>query len=233
MHAARQSKTHTQKATPHTFTNRISTYSLLPKPKKQPKKTPYSIIYHTFTEVKLRITEGHYFFSDIKKEGVYLYIKRGKYHLGPINVITPQQRKQIAEEDFKQWFKSAKEFYTTYEFHLEKRWYKKAAFNLHQAVECFYSAITLVFVNYRFRTHDLRLLGVKAVSYNPEFAGVFPRETADQRKAYTLLRRAYIDARYKKEYKITKKQLEYLAKRVKLLQRLTKKICQQKIESFV
>jgi len=196
-------------------------------------KTPYSIIYHTFTEVKQRITEGHYFFSDIKKEGIYLYIKRGKYHLGSINVITPQQRKQIAADDFKQWFSSAKDFYLGYEFYFNKRKYKKAAFNLHQAVECFYSAITLVFINYRFRTHDLRLLGVKAVSYNPEFAGVFPRETADQRKAYTLLRKAYIDARYKKSYKITKKQLEYLAKRVKLLQRLTKKLCKEKIESFV
>jgi len=200
---------------------------------KNQVKTPYSIIYHTFTEVKQRITEGHYFFSDIKKEGVYLYIKRGKYHLGSINVIKPQQRKQIAEEDFKQWFKSAKEFYRSYELNLKEHQYKISAFDLHQATERFYSAITLVFVNYRFRTHDLRLLGVKAVSYNPEFAAVFPRETADQRKAYTLLRRAYIDARYKKNYKITKKQLEYLAKRVKLLQRLTKKICQQKIESFV
>ncbi|MHC4738371.1 MAG: HEPN domain-containing protein [Planctomycetota bacterium] len=196
-------------------------------------KTPYSIIYHTFTEVKERITEGHYFFTDIKKEGVHLYLRKGKYHLGPINVITPQQRKQIAEEDFKQWFKNAKNFYAMYEQALKLRKYKNAAFELHQAVECFYAAITLVFVNYRFRTHDLRLLGVKAVSYNPEFAAVFPRETADQRKAYTLLRRAYIDARYKKSYKITKKQLEYLAKRVKLLQRLTKIICKEKIESFV
>ena len=44
---------------------------------------------------------------------------------------------------------------------------------------------------------------------------------------------AYVDARYKKDYKITKKQLEYLAKRVKLLQRLTKKICGAKIKSFI
>ncbi|MHC4739792.1 MAG: HEPN domain-containing protein, partial [Planctomycetota bacterium] len=184
------------------------------------------------TEVKERITEGHYFFSDIKKEGIYLYIKRGKYHLGSINVLKPQQRKQIAEDDFKQWFKKAKDAYFMYEHAIKFRKYKEAAFNLHQATERFYSAVTLVFVNYRFRTHDLRLLGVKAVSYNPEFADVFPRETADQRKAYTLLRRAYIDARYKKDYKITKKQLEYLAKRVKFLHRLTKKICKEKIESF-
>jgi len=127
-------------------------------------KTPYSIIYHTFTEVKQRITEGHYFFSDIKKEGIYLYIKRGKYHLGSINVITPQQRKQIAADDFKQWFKKAKGACRGYKRHLEDSDYKWAAFMLHQATECFYSAITLVFINYRFRTHDLRLLDIKAVS---------------------------------------------------------------------
>jgi hypothetical protein len=42
-----------------------------------------------------------------------------------------------------------------------------------------------------------------------------------------------LPARYKKDYKITKKQLEYLAKRVKILQRLTKKISKEKIESFI
>jgi len=52
-------------------------------------------------------------------------------------------------------------------------------------------------------------------------------------EVFKLLKKAYVDARYKKDYKITKKQLEYLAERVKVLQRLTKKICEAKIESFV
>jgi len=52
-------------------------------------------------------------------------------------------------------------------------------------------------------------------------------------KAFKVLRKAYIDARYKKDYKITKKQLEYLAEKVKILQKLTKNICTQKIKSFV
>ena len=52
-------------------------------------------------------------------------------------------------------------------------------------------------------------------------------------KVFKLLEKAYVDARYKKEYRITRKQLEYLGKRVKLLQRLAKKICVEKIESFV
>jgi HEPN domain-containing protein/predicted nucleotidyltransferase len=195
-------------------------------------KTPHSIIYHTFSYVRQMITEGRYFFTDIKKEGIQLYRHSSKHSLGKAKILTPQQRKQIAEDDFKQWFKKGNNFYKTFKFNLEQKMYKEAAFMLHQAVESFYSAVTLVFVNYRFRTHDIELLGIKAVSYDAEFAKVFPRETADQRKAFTLLKKAYIDARYKKDYKITKKQLEYLAERVKVLQRLTKKICKKKIESF-
>ena len=193
--------------------------------------TPYSIIYHSFSYVKQMITEGHYFFSDIKKEGIHLY-KTGKHHLGKAKILTPEERKQIAEQDFKQWFNSAKDFFRHYKYALNDRKYKIAAFQLHQATERFYSAITLVFINYRFRLHDIETLGRKAVAYNPQFAEVFPRDTEQQRKLFNLLKRAYVDARYKPSYRITKKQLEYLAKRVKILQRLTKRICKEKIESF-
>lgn len=196
-------------------------------------KTPLSIIYHTFTYVRQMITEGRYFFTDIKKEGKHLYYRGSKFSLGKVKILTPQQRKQIAKDDFKQWFKNAEEFYDSFEHKFSKRQYKLSAFMLHQAVESFYSAITLVFINYRFRTHDIELLGIKAVSYNKEFAKVFPSQTAAQKRAFTLLKKAYIDARYKKDYKITKKQLEYLAARVKILEKLTKKICEAKMKSFV
>jgi predicted nucleotidyltransferase/HEPN domain-containing protein len=196
-------------------------------------KTPHSIIYHTFGYVGQMITEGRYFFTDIKKEGIQLYRRSSKHSLGKAKILKPQQRKQIAKEDFKRWFKKAKEFYDDFESNLSKKRNNKAAFELHQATECFYSAITLVFINYRFRTHDIELLGIKAVSYDTEFAEVFPQDTIPHRKAFKLLKKAYIDARYKKDYKITKKQLEYLAERVKVLQRLTKRICTEKIKSFV
>jgi hypothetical protein len=47
------------------------------------------------------------------------------------------------------------------------------------------------------------------------------------------LRRAYVEARYNPGYQITKAQLEYLAGRVRKLQRLTKEICDAKIESYL
>ena len=61
-----------------------------------------------------------------------------------------------------------------------------------------------------------------------ELAGILPRETDEQKKLFALLDYAYIGARYDRSYKITKKQLEYLAQQVKKLQRLTKKYAKKK-----
>ena len=144
----------------------------------------------------------------------------------------PAKRKQIAKEDFKQWFNSAKEFYVQYEYAFQRRKYKVAAFLLHQVVERFYSTVLLVFTGYKGKRHNIEKLGRQVSGYDTAFLKVFPRATKKQDEMFKLLKKAYIDARYKKDYKITKKQLEYLAKRVKLLQRLTKKICKEKIESF-
>ena len=195
-------------------------------------KTPVSVIYHSIGQVNYQLKEGRYFFSDIKKEGILLY-DSGKLKLGRIRRPSPAKRKQIAEEDFKEWFASAKEFYVQYEYAFQRRKYKVAAFLLHQAVERFYSTTLLVFTGYKGKRHNIEKLGRQVCGYETAFLKVFPRATKEQDENFKLLKKAYIDARYKKDYKITKKQLEYLAKRVKLLQRLTKKICAAKIESFV
>jgi HEPN domain-containing protein len=150
-----------------------------------------------------------------------------------IHKPSPPKRKKIAEEDFKMWFKSAREFYLQYETALARRFYKNAAFQLHQAVERFYTTILLVFTGYKGKRHNIEKLGRQASGHDTAFLKVFPRATKEQDERFKLLKKAYIDARYKKDYKITKKQLEYLAKRVKILQRLTKKICAAKIDSFI
>jgi HEPN domain-containing protein/predicted nucleotidyltransferase len=194
-------------------------------------KTPVSVIYHSIGQVNHQLKEGRYFFSDIKKEGIVLY-DTGKLKLERIRKPSPKKRKQIAQEDFKEWFTSAKEFYVQYEYAFQRRKYKVAAFLLHQAVERFYSSTLLVFTGYKGKRHNIEKLGRQVSSYDTAFLKVFPRATKEQDENFKLLKKAYIDARYKKDYKITKKQLEYLAKRVKILQRLTKKICVEKIASF-
>lgn len=194
--------------------------------------TDVNIIYHPINQVNTNLGAGWYFFSDIAKEGIVLYDSK-KFKLIKAKKLSAKKRAQLAKTDFNMWFKSATQFYGLYETCLEKKWYKKAAFNLHQSVESFYMAIMLVFTNYKPKTHDIEKLGRKAASFDPRFLKVFPRATKPEEKAFKLLKKAYIDARYKESYRITKKQLEYLAERVKVLQKLTKKICGEKINSFV
>lgn len=50
-------------------------------------------------------------------------------------------------------------------------------------------------------------------------------DTPEQRECFELLKTAYIDARYNKNYKISKNQLNYLIERVKKLKMVTERIC--------
>lgn len=194
-------------------------------------KTDVHIIYHHLKQINVRLSEGQYFFSDIKKEGLLLYDSK-IFKLARRRPLDPLERKKIAEEDFKQWFKSAKEFYDSFKSNFEKRHYKLATFELHQATERFYAATLLVFTGYRPKLHDISKLGRLAAACYPGFLTVFPRATAEQKRIFKLLKKAYIDARYKASYKIKKAELNYLAERVQKLQKLTKEVCKKKINSF-
>jgi predicted nucleotidyltransferase/HEPN domain-containing protein len=194
-------------------------------------KTWATVIVHDITEVNKALLRGRYFFTDIKKEGVLLYDSK-RFKLEKAQKLSPEERKQTAQEDFKYWFKSAREFYDDFKSNLEKRRYSKSAFELHQATERFYTTTLLVFTHYKPKEHDIKTLGKQAGNLDPRFLPVFPHETQEERRLFELLRKAYIDARYNRNYKVTKKELEYLAGRVNKLQRLTKEICKERIESY-
>jgi HEPN domain-containing protein len=193
--------------------------------------TPLEIISHDIEYVNTGLREGHYFFSDIKKEGILLY-DSGKHKLERRRRIEPARRLEIAVEDFEQWFESANEFYWGYESFFKRKSYKNAAFMLHQATERFYSAVILVFSGYRPKLHNIEKLGTTAASHYPEFIKIFPRKNAEEKRLFQLLKDAYIDARYKKDYSITKDELAYLSKRVEKLRNLVEKTCKEKIEGL-
>ncbi len=65
------------------------------------------------------------------------------------------------------------------------------------------------------------------------FVPVFPLVDEEERNRFELLRKAYLDARYKKTYTITPEELQWLAERVKTLEQLTETLCQEKIENFL
>ncbi len=200
--------------------------------RRPPNHTQTTLIVESIETVNNALARGHYFYTDIKKEGILLY-DTGEFQLARARKLDPRERRGNARAHFEQWFTSAQEFYVHFEFAFGRGTYKIAAFQLHQAVERFFDAILLVFTNYRPRLHDLETLSHMVAGCDPVFLTVFPKTTEEEKERFELLRRAYVEARYNPGYKITKEQLEYLAQRVQKLQDLTKKICEARIESYL
>ena len=190
--------------------------------------TPVSLIFHGIKQLNASLTMGNYFFKDIKEEGKVLYDSL-KFKLAHPKKLTAAQYQQKAQDYFDQWFKSANGFFKGYHFYLLEEEYHIAAFQLHQATERFYTTILLVFTDYRPKDHNLENLGIKVEMCDKRF-DVFPRTTDEEKRHFELLKRAYIDARYKMdEYTITKEELSFLAERVNELKRLTERICKERI----
>ncbi|MGN7513326.1 MAG: HEPN domain-containing protein [Allomuricauda sp.] len=193
--------------------------------------TPVNIIFHGIKHLNQALRLGNYFFKDIKKEGVVLYNSE-KFELATPKVLTPQESQQKAQEHFDQWFTSANEFMIDFKNAFGRESYHKAAFELHQATERYYTTILLVFTDYRPKDHNLETLGIKVDMCDPRFA-VFPKQTEEEQRLFELLKRAYIDARYKmEEYHVTQADLEYLSAKVAELQQLTEEICLEKIKEI-
>ncbi len=193
--------------------------------------THVRIIAHDIEELNIKLAEGQYFFTDIKKEGCFLY-DSGNYKLARKRELKPKELQRIAQDHFDHWFESAESFYDAFEHKFLKYDYKRAAFQLHQATEHAYKAILLVFTNYNPNEHYLSMLGKMASKYASVLSDIFPRETDSDEELFQLFDYAYIGARYDPAYAITKEELEYLSCRVKKLHKLTEKICMEKIRSF-
>jgi uncharacterized protein len=194
-------------------------------------KTPASLIVEDIKFLNQRIREGQYFYSDVHKEGILLY-DSGKLKLDSPQQLHPKQRKQLAIDDFEYWIGKAKEYFKYYIFAFNEEDNNTAAFLLHQSVERFISALLLVVVYYKPNTHDLLKLYRKTCAIDQRFSKIFPQDTEEEKKLFELLRKAYVDARYKKTYTITQDELLNLQNRVKQIQTLTEEICKKTIESF-
>jgi len=175
---------------------------------------------------------GHYFFDDIVKQGKLLY-NTGRYSLAEMRELESEEYVILVKDDFNYWREEAEGFFFFYESAMPKKILRHAAFALHQVVESSCVMIELVYSRYRSQTHDLDELMEKAIHFVSEAATIFPRDNEFQKQAYKRLYKAYISARYDKEYRIEEDELKYLGERVKLLLDLAIRSCEEKIQQIL
>lgn len=187
-----------------------------------------TLIVESIHFVNDQLEKGKYFFRDIRKEGILLY-DTGEFVLSEAKDLPWSERRPIAAEEYEYWFGLGQEFFISCQYPLKRGNYRISAFLLHQATESFYNAILLVFDGYKPKLHDLLELNQTARIFYHDLCRIFPYESEEQKKCFTLLRDAYVRARYDKNYRITMEQLLYLINRVEQLQKITEKICLEKL----
>ena len=173
---------------------------------------------------------NHPFFSDIIKEGIFLY-NDGRISLPEPKELLYQVKKELAQKHFGHlnyadtFLKYGKIGYIDEE-------YVTASFQIHQACENYYRDISMVFINYSPKLHDLKELIDKTMSFSSELSTVFPRVTDFEKQVFKLLRDAYVDARYKLDFAVTKEELEYMIERAEILKEIAYRICPKQIEYY-
>lgn len=189
---------------------------------------PANFIVHDLADVNRQLKKGRPFFVNIARDGIALYEAPDHPFAHP-EELSPGEALVEAQEHFDQWFESAAGFLEQAKFAEANGRAKIAAFELHQATERFYHCVLLVLTLYSPKSHKLNFLRSQAERLAPELIAAWPRDTRFSRRAWELLRRAYVEARYSKHYRITAEELAWLAERVGVLGDTVRAVCELRL----
>ncbi len=191
-----------------------------------------SFLTKSCAEINHRLRLGSAFYSDIKREGIVLH-RAEDFQLARCRSIEPIQRQIAARRALRWWSRSASDSLFAFEVFVDRRRYRRAAFELHQAAEFLYTGIVTVFTGHQSRSHNLRRLERRVSNLAPAFFGLLgPAAGNGDGRLFGLLNAAYVQGRYNGAFRVTRRQLDELATRVRQLQKATKRICRERIKSY-
>ena len=124
------------------------------------------------------------------------------------------------EKQFVDGLTKAKEFLAGSELFQVRKQNTMAAFMLHQSAEQSLRTLLKTGTGFHANTHNIgRLLRYASlVSY--QLPDIFPQKTEQDKRLFDLLQKAYIDARYKENYKINSDDLQCLTEKVRYIQEI-------------
>ena len=189
---------------------------------------PVNFIVHDLADVNSQLSHGRPFFVDIADQGIALYEAEG-FELATPRVLPSEEAKAEARKHFERWFAAGSEFMDTGKYAIEQGWSSRAAFLLHQATEQFYHCVSLVFTLYSPKSHRLNFLRSHAEEVAPELIEAWPRGDKASRRAFELLREAYVNARYSPHYTISDEQLAWLGERIAVLKDLVREVSERRL----
>jgi len=199
--------------------------------KDDERDTPVEFITDDIKKLNKFIEEGRYFYTQIIEEGVILY-DSGNYKLAEPRELNFEEIQKQAQEYFNEKFPRANNFLKGAKFYYAETDYKEASFLLHQSCENYYYAIRLAFTLRNAKQHNLYKLISSVKRYSEDLETVFPRDTPEEKRLFTLLKSSYVDARYNPHFAVSKEDIEALIPKVEKLRDITERISNKKIKEY-
>ncbi|MGH7019574.1 MAG: HEPN domain-containing protein [Brevundimonas sp.] len=192
-----------------------------------------NIIVHDLPEVNDALRRGEYFWTDIVRDGIALY-SVPSHPLATPQPMTSEDALASAEAHLKIKLQDTSDWLRLSQLALNEgpsdaNWRRKAAFNLHQAVETAYACFLLVHTFYFPRSHNIKFLRSLAEDVDMRLVEAWPREQRADRRRFELLKRAYVEARYSDQYDASAEDLEWLMGRARTLRDLVANLCKSRI----
>lgn len=192
---------------------------------------PVSVIVHKANEIYPLLERGHIFFSTVctKKNLVF---EDGRHELPapmrmPVEEITAKAR-----VNFQHGFSKAKIFLEGAHYYQVKKENEMAGFMLQQAAEHTYRSLIRALTGYKLVTHSLSRLMHFCTRFARELSNFFPRTTEEENRIFSLLQKAYVNARYKDDFEVEENDLSLLSERVTALQQYAQELFEEKIAAF-
>ena len=178
-----------------------------------------NLIVHDLQEVNDALRRSEYFWADIVRDGIALYEIPGHpfqtpLPIAPADAYSTADRHLVSKiADLDLWLRDAQNHIAEQADGQHVR--KRAAFELHQAVETAYACFLLVHTFYFPRSHNIKFLRSLAEDVNTSLVEAWPRESRFDRRRFEVLKRAYVEARYSDQYDASAEDLDWLMARAK------------------
>ncbi|MEW9855965.1 HEPN domain-containing protein [Novosphingobium sp. M1R2S20] len=194
-------------------------------------RRPVNIIVHTLDEVNQGLSRGEYFWVDIARDGIALYVLPG-VELATPKPLTSADAYEMAQAYFDQWYPDIADLLSGADHYQKIGNRNLAAFTLHQAAERAYTCFLLVRTHYVPRSHNLKFLRALAEDKEPRLVDSWPRATKLDRRRFELAKRAYVEARYSASFEVGTDDLAAITAAIRSLRDMVEAVSREWIDAL-
>lgn len=140
--------------------------------KNPDKQTPVQFINDDIKKLNKDLSDGRYFYTQLKEEGIILY-DTGKHKLARRRKLNFEEIQIQAQDYFNEKHQSAQNKFKLGKYAFQEKLYKDSIFLLHQTCENLFYAVRLVFTLENSKQHNLSKLLASVRKYSSKFEEYF------------------------------------------------------------